>query len=418
MKNCKQALPLVTKATPSPLVLPPTLAFALIQLVLSWSYLAQSASAQPAAIPAPCSRASSILSKVEALRGLKALQPLDCVAANTHEFSELYRKHILSLGSSDSLPFERALFRGLAIIPENYPYERCVTNADAQGIEAFYDAQNKRIMLREETSPPDSIIAHEVMHALLDQHFDLKSLVRRNATSLDSSLAVAALIEGDALWVRSLFRDPAQGAPPKSESQKVKDICASSAALDSINFFPYTFGKIWVARLREAGGQTALDRAFLNPPHTTREIIHRDASSAERSPALDPPRLPSMFGSAKLSHVDSLGQYAIRVALGSFLSHEQAILAAKGWRADRVAWYSFEGRKTQVIVWRTLWATEQDVSQFLAGIKKLNNARAQGSIDSSARSWLSTINIGTSTGSRVLVSTEGREVLVALEVSP
>src|SRR5262249_49926123 len=63
-----------------------------------------------------------------------------------------------------------------------------------------YNVAAKQLLLPAEPAACDrSELVAALVHALLDQHFDLAK-VRKKVTSADAKLALEALIEGDATW--------------------------------------------------------------------------------------------------------------------------------------------------------------------------------------------------------------------------
>jgi hypothetical protein len=65
----------------------------------------------------------------------------------------------------------------------------------------FYSPFDRRIVLVGDVS--DSVIVHELVHALQDQHFDLAAYL--SADTLDGQLARRAAVEGDAMLAEVRF---------------------------------------------------------------------------------------------------------------------------------------------------------------------------------------------------------------------
>ena len=140
-------------------------------------------------------------------------------------------------------------------------------------------------------SAPRSVIAHEVVHALQDEHFRLtRGPFAPRPVDHDGELATQALVEGDATEVQSRYvatLSPGdlvgelgrtlgampQGAPP----------AGIAPFLERQLLFPYTAGEGFVRALRARGGQPLLDRAFRHPPRTTAAVLDPDALSGGRS---------------------------------------------------------------------------------------------------------------------------------------
>jgi hypothetical protein len=148
-------------------------------------------------------------------------------------------------------------------------------------------------------SAPRSVIAHEVVHALQDEHFKLtRGPFAPRPRDHDGELAAQALVEGDATEVQSRYvagLSPIDligelgrtlGALPRGTS------AGTAPFLQRELVFPYTAGQEFVRALRARGGLRLLDRAFRHPPRTTAAVL-----DPARYLAGDPPaqavRLPA-----------------------------------------------------------------------------------------------------------------------------
>ncbi|MBA3372917.1 MAG: hypothetical protein H0T98_05265 [Euzebyaceae bacterium] len=133
--------------------------------------------------------------------------------------------------------------------------------------------------------------AHEITHALQDQSFDLQRLRRAVEDNDDASLALLALIEGDAvltgqLWTAAHLDDTAQAQAQLESAGGGSALERAPQYLRNALFFPYLRGAAFVAQLRASGGNDAVDAAFQRPPETTEQILHPEAYSDDE-PALD-----------------------------------------------------------------------------------------------------------------------------------
>src|SRR5262245_25028717 len=70
------------------------------------------------------------------------------------------------------------------------------------GVNAYYDIIKKEVVLYDDikSNYSKAVLIHELVHALQDQHFDLKKLHQASFGS-DGEMARAALVEGDAQLV-------------------------------------------------------------------------------------------------------------------------------------------------------------------------------------------------------------------------
>ena len=106
----------------------------------------------------------------------------------------------------------------LGFFPGDFDLRSCYLSMLTEEIGGFYDPDSKELYLiiREPTPPKwwqkllnsdstlnadeqKTTLAHEMSHALMDQHFDLFSLQRSAEADDDETLAVTALVEGEAM---------------------------------------------------------------------------------------------------------------------------------------------------------------------------------------------------------------------------
>ena len=124
------------------------------------------------------------------------------------------------------------------------------------------------------------MIAHEVTHALQDEHFHLtRGAFASHPRDRDGELAAQALAEGDATDVQSRYVAALSPGELIGELMRTLGSLPSDASGGSIPYlrrellYPYTAGQEFVRALRARGGQRLLDRAFRDPPRTTAAVL-------------------------------------------------------------------------------------------------------------------------------------------------
>src|SRR5205823_1133055 len=120
--------------------------------------------------------------------------------------------------------------------------------------------------------------AHEFTHALQDQYFDLGKLSPKHPDNDDRSLAIQALIEGDAVLMQRLW---AQQKLSQDEINQLGQGGADSKLFSAPLFlreqllFPYGDGFNFVRQTyQQRGGYVGVDDVFLHPPDSTEQILH------------------------------------------------------------------------------------------------------------------------------------------------
>ena len=131
-----------------------------------------------------------------------------------------------------------------------------------------------------------TVIAHELTHALADQHYDLDALQKAVKKDDDRSLALSALIEGEAtLTMFGAGMDDWEGAEIVEAARREPgwtfnllspfmpfmgggtSLRKAPPIISESMIFPYFRGMVFCARLTNDGGWTAIDEVYRNLPH-------------------------------------------------------------------------------------------------------------------------------------------------------
>lgn len=218
------------------------------------------------------------------------------------------------------------------------------------------------------------LLAHAYVHALQDQHFDLEAIDARAKTT-DAALAIRALVEGDAMLLTSLY---GHGAAEVADPEALRELTLRAeqarfgADLDTaegwarLRRFPYWEGRQFADIIFQSGGWQALNRAYVDPPSSTEQVLHPDRYLGERDVPISivVPDAGSALGEGwELALQDTLGELVIGLYLDAWLTEERAWRAAEGWDGDTfVVWEQDDGAR--VMIWRTIWDNTGEAEEF------------------------------------------------------
>jgi hypothetical protein len=221
------------------------------------------------------------------------------------------------------------------------------------------------------------LLAHELTHALQDQHYAFpKDPEPLRDSHSDRELARHALFEGDATLAGLAY--VVGGLDAGQIARLTEELAGMQAELEATHpdvpplvrdalAFQYAAGSAFVAWALNAGGFPAVDRAHRDPPTTTEQILHPERYFGLR----DVPVEIRVGGTAPLerggwSHVlaDTFGELGIRLLAATAAPTMPAIPLAAGWDGDRLL--GFLRNDTVAIVWMTAWDTAEDAEAFAA----------------------------------------------------
>ena len=220
---------------------------------------------------------------VERVRGLRGARAIRRAVVSPATLERTYRRELSRGYSRKDAALERRALVLLGAIPPKFPLRDEVVGALSEDLAGFYDPERHRILVaREGEGRLDDfeleIVAHELVHALVDRKFELEE-GRPGDNWGDSGLAGSALEEGDATAVEFRFIGLLEGR------QALRDLIYATAAaevfvvpdlphyLAAAVVFPYREGLGFVCGLYARGGWKAVDAAHKRPPATTAEIL-------------------------------------------------------------------------------------------------------------------------------------------------
>jgi hypothetical protein len=194
------------------------------------------------------------------------------------EFEQELRNDLADPGNGVPVAWETA-FRLLGLTPST-PLGDVLIDSAVSNVAAFYRHDNKLVtVIEDNTIDRESaswILSHEFVHALQDQALDLSAFERSWAFSTDDSVAITALIEGEAmihpnvlqvrargLSVRSIDWDSYASALLASALETVEK--APSPFVDALSSLPYPVGFRALIERWLAGGQRGIDAVFEQP---------------------------------------------------------------------------------------------------------------------------------------------------------
>ena len=339
----------------------------------------------------------------EKYRGLPFKQPVPC---GSIEKDGLKKKMVEAL--QEELPADKmaALEAGLkafGLIPQDMVLEQYFPELLTSQVGGFYDPKRKYLaivksadgLLGKEAKAqygPDladrmeeTVLVHELTHAIQDQHFDIEKFAKENPLS-DDAAARVALIEGDATltmydyfagmrlesmpgvepMLSQMFKDPKQLLAMSPDMPGSKEMAEAPAWFRDNLLFSYMQGFTFAISVRKAGGQKLLDYAYTkDPPRSTEQILHPEKWHTKRDDpvAITWPDLSKELPGYKKLCEGELGEQTIRVLLREHLKDELKVTtAAAGWGGDRFAVY--EKDKNVVLAWITEWDTMLDCKEF------------------------------------------------------
>ncbi len=303
-------------------------------------------------------RVDALLDSMAKTRGLA---PKSAVRAQTLERDALgaaLRAHVDRDLPPDILRNQGEFLIGLGLVPPAFAYEDGAYGLIQSQLAGFYEPFDKTMYLISDLgwNVAEFTLAHELVHALQDQHFELGSRFTYQPESNDLSSAVQALAEGDAtsaaMDMLLARRGPTKATDlsddeltrPLEGSMSAPDLASVPYVLRASLIAPYVDGVRFVHALRRSGGWQAVNAAWRSPPTTTEQVLHPDkfASRETGIRVATPP--PPPRGRWSVAYADVFGEEGLRIALEGWISHPSGAELAEGWGGDKTVLYREVGQ--------------------------------------------------------------------------
>jgi len=287
------------------------------------------------------------------------------------------RQYFVTNFERDYLPNEREsdqkLLTTLGLLRSNESVLQTLLDVLQEQVIGVYNEDDKVMYLVSDANDfgPDEhdTFAHEYTHALQDQYYDLTKLAPKHPDNDDRSLAMQALIEGDAVLIQRLWAQ--DNLSPDELSQLGQGGSTDSKLFSAPMFireqllFPYGDGFNFVRRLYQTGGgYVGVDDAFKNPPDSTEQILHPEKYRTREKPVdVALPDLVAAMGPGwRKINSNVLGELDFRLILEQLTDTGRATRGSAGWGGDR--WMLLEKDGQQALVIKSVWDTENDARNF------------------------------------------------------
>jgi len=251
---------------------------------------------------------------------------------------------------------------------------------------AFYDPDAKQMVIVEGrngsaaqrattgAAMDELVIAHELTHALQDQHFGIQQMLERVKNNDDKTLALKCVAEGDATL--AAFGLTAGGLRTAALESTLKRLAALSInppaeqhdmplAVVMPMLFEYSAGSRFVAEAWRHGGWKAVNQLYRHPPLSSQQIIHPELYFNRPTPPIE----IELAGYNKLLEGwkkvddDTYGELLLELLLRRNLPFDAPALSVVArWAGDRIITLQKGGQLT--LLWVIAFHDEASAQQF------------------------------------------------------
>ena len=273
-------------------------------------------------------------------------------------------------------------WRTIGVIPAGADLRTALLAFGSGQVVGYYDPSTGALVVIAGSNPTLTlaehyVLAHELTHAIDDQHFGLSRLDPLIKKCQDERFAAAlGTVEGNAQY----FARQVILAHPSSAAG-VGDTGGGLPAgvppfVSQLQLWSYTAGERFITAVEAAGGIKAVDHVLTDLPVSTEQIIHPGAYPSDTPVPVGIPELAPALGTGwRDLDVMQVGEEWLQLMLHLRLPATQSSAAAAGWGGSIYrAWT--DGSHTAVVL-RTTWDTAGDATQFAIAVQDWLRAGSQ-----------------------------------------
>jgi hypothetical protein len=317
------------------------------------------------------------------LRRLNLLKVPTARLATRWEARRFLEGRMAAQGLRERVEEEGALYATLGLAPEALDLYSLYVGMTLEQVSGYYDPANSNLLV---VSRDGTVGAREVLylayaysHALQQVTFDVAGLRERVREARDAGLALEALSQGDAVLTMSQYGAQRLRGANTGEllrPQASPALARAPFAIRELFLFPFTFGVDFVLELHRGGGWARVDSAYQRLPGSTTEVLHpaKYVEGFKPVPVQLPELAPALGPSWRLRSGGALGEFRLRLYLGSHLSGEEALAGAAGWSGDGYALLE-DAKGSRLLASRSLWESVGEAREFFEAISRLNSLR-------------------------------------------
>lgn len=311
--------------------------------------------------------------QVEEQTGLTFKTPPKVEQRSTEEVRAFLEKEFNENLPALELEGATRAYKLLGLLPDTMDLRAFMLRLLGEQVIGYYDPATKVLYVVSDTSGGraslvEITVAHELVHALQDQYFNLDSLQKERDDN-DRLTAAQAVMEGQATYeqmstmlggdlgvrmpggwdrVREMIR----------ENQTAMPVFASAPMLlQETLLFPYLSGAEFMHRFK--GAKTGKP-PWQPIPVSTEQVLHFEKYQAGEQPVKV--ELPTLLAGTKV-YENNLGEFETRLFLFQALQDlGTSARSAAGWGGDRYVVANLAGGAG--IVWVTVWDTPIDGGEF------------------------------------------------------
>ena len=327
------------------------------------------------------------LDRLSKITGLKQVKKVQYDTIDKPRLKAFLEQQIKDEVKPDEIRTEELALKKLGLVPQNFDLAKNTVDLMTEQAAAFYDYRKKKLFLMEAAAASDgdqtTVLAHELAHALADQHFNLNKYLHRGKTD-DSSLARMAVMEGQATWLmyevqaqkmgQSLTTSPAiveamsQASDPGGQFPVLSQ---SPLYMRESLLFPYMQGLKFQQAVIVKMGKAGFAEVFRNPPENSQEILHPEKYMNRA--AVKPPAMPVIETRSAYRELTngSIGEFDHSILIQQYTGKTEAATLSPHWKAGAFELLEEKKKRHTVLLYASEWDDAASAQQMFEAYRRV-----------------------------------------------
>lgn len=334
---------------------------------------------------------NSIVMTLSDITGWPEKHPVPYGRMDKRQLRHFLTKRIKKTLKPEEIRADELALKLFGLVPQDFDLRKSTIDLLTEQAAAFYDYDAKKLFLLDDSGfdSETTTLAHELSHALADQHFDLGKFMDETPSNDDENLAHTAVVEGEASWLMLAYDLKHAGQPPVPTPEMLKTVVDSSE--DSMSdypilknspmyiqeslLFPYTEGTLFFDAVYHKMGKPAFSAVFVQAPADTAQIIHPERYFAHLSATK--PDMPKLFPTNQVKEITegTMGEFDHRMLLRQYISQAEAERLSSHLRGGQFEVLGIGHERRPMLEYVSEWDTAEHAAEFFRDYQKILRAK-------------------------------------------
>ncbi len=333
------------------------------------------------------SQINEIAHSVASISGLTEQHAVPYDTISKKHLRQFLRKRIKKTLRPDEIRADELALKMFGLVPQSFDLKKSTLDLLAEQAAAFYDYDQKKLFLLEGSPLNEEVttLAHELSHALADQHFNLARYMDESPSNDDENLAHTAVVEGQASWLMFAYELAHEGKPPVPTPEMLKAIedssdtssteypvlKASPLYIQQSLLFPYSEGTRFFDAVFRRLGKIAFTQVFTRAPVASSQILHPEQYFSGEKPSI--PELPKLDlgeGEEEVAQ-GSVGEFDHRMLLWQYVGQAKGFALATHLKGAQFRVTAREKARRPVFEYVSRWDSEGSAREYFAAYKQV-----------------------------------------------